>query len=633
MVREDTRMNEKSPNQALLLIILILGTLTISGCSQGDSLPTHSPVAPTSTFETTPTLEVLTATGITPTLETMPTPEELTATGLTPQENVDRYGIPAVIVPFDYPLQDGMIEDPGEIQAMIKAKITHLEEINRRFYGDAPGNVEQRQEVFEELWGILDEYYVVFNRLDIDWDAFYEENIEAIGNAESYGEYAYVITNMGYVLQEAHTYAVPSRVTYARDRGFLDAAILRYIPWFEASGFDSLLGGCYTVTSEDELVFYQVLEERSNPYHLQIGDEFIGFNGVPWRDWIPAIQASRLPRSGSPAANDDSLEYHLLRSGMQNAQLFEKINIRRVDTGELETFDVIPASARSALSCSYRKSPDGWVATADPNHPVSMEDDDVFVYGILQDENIGYMVLKKFVFPEGFESEFERAVNDLMNTDRLIIDLRGNPGGDFNISDFSALAHLVRGTEDRYFFSWAAQASSSDDRSTLEDVRERWGKDCQNVTSSDRYDEAGLCEGLLRDGYLNRGPRRLRADDPDKFYTKPISVLVGPDCQSACDYLVHVLSQFPEITIIGRNPNGSATSLNIWGRTYDYPELNESVIMWFPAAASYDVNEPSIDHLARRSFVDHEVWLTKEDVKMGIDTVLEYAIQFVRDSS
>jgi hypothetical protein len=70
----------------------------------------------------------------------------------------------------------------------------------------------------------------------------------------------------------------------------------------------------------------------------------------------------------------------------------------------------------------------------------------------------------------------------------------------------------------------------------------------------------------------------------------------------------------------------------MWGRTYDYPELGEGVLMWFPAVASYDVNEPSIDHLCRRSFVDHEIWLTKEDVKLGIDTVLQYAIQFIRES-
>ena len=56
------------------------------------------------------------------------------------------------------------------------------------------------------------------------------------------------------------------------------------------------------------------------------------------------------------------------------------------------------------------------------------------------------------------------------------------------------------------------------------------------------------------------------------------------------------------------------------------------VFMKFPAVASYDVNEPSVDHLARRGIVDHEVWLTKKDVKMGIDTVLEYAIQLIRDS-
>jgi hypothetical protein len=353
-------MNDKGSTQTLPLIILVLSAFVISGCLQGDSIPTHSPVAPTSTIETMPTLEVLTATGFTPTLEATPTPEEptatglaptieptptpevLTATGLTPQQNVHRYGIPAEIVPFAYAVPDGMIKDPTEIQAMIEAKIAHLEEINRRFWGDAPGNSEQRQAVFEELWGILDDHYVAFNRLDIDWDAFYEENIEAIGNAESYGEYAYVITNMAYVLQEAHTFALPGKVVAARDQSRVYAPKARYVPWFEPSGHDSLLGGCYAVTSEDELVFYQVQKDPRNPYHLRIGDEFVGFNGVPWKDWIPAIQASRLPRLGSPAASDDSLEYHLLRSAMQNAQLFEKINIRRVDTGELETFDVIP---------------------------------------------------------------------------------------------------------------------------------------------------------------------------------------------------------------------------------------------------------------------------------------------------
>jgi hypothetical protein len=383
------------------------------------------------------------------------------------------------------------------------------------------------------------------------------------------------------------------------------------------------------VTSEDELVFYLVQEDLRNPYHLQIGDELIGFNGVSWRDWIPAIQASRLPRSGSPAASDDSLAYHLLQSGMQNAQLFEMINIRRVDTGRVDTLDVIPERPRYSLDCSDWMSPDGWAASEDLNHPVSMEDDDVFGYGVLRDENVGYMVLRNFLLPEGFESEFERAINNLVNTDGLIIDLRGTSGGNLSLIDFSAFAHLVKGTEDRYFFSWAVNDLISDDRSTLADIREVWGEDCQNAIAPDRFDLPALCERVSGYNALNSV---LRADDPDEFYAKPIIVLVGPYCYSACDYFVHFLSQFPETTIIGRNPNGSATSMNIWGRTYDYPELNESVLMWFPAGASYDVNEPSIDHLARRSVVEHVVWLTKEDVMAGIDTVLEYGIQLIRDS-
>ena len=68
------------------------------------------------------------------------TPEVMTATRLSPEENMEKYGIPAVIVPFDYPVPDGMIE----------AKIAHLQEVNRLFWGDAPGTPEERQAIFDE---------------------------------------------------------------------------------------------------------------------------------------------------------------------------------------------------------------------------------------------------------------------------------------------------------------------------------------------------------------------------------------------------------------------------------------------------------------------------------------------------
>lgn len=60
-----------------------------------------------------------------------PTPTAgLTATGLTPEENVKKYGIPAIVVPFDYPVPDGMIEDQKDREAMIDAKIAHLQQVS-----------------------------------------------------------------------------------------------------------------------------------------------------------------------------------------------------------------------------------------------------------------------------------------------------------------------------------------------------------------------------------------------------------------------------------------------------------------------------------------------------------------------
>jgi hypothetical protein len=86
-----------------------------------------------------------------PTAETMAAAEIRTATGLSVEENVEQYGIPAVIVPFDYPVPDGMIENPAEREAMIEAKIAHLEEVNKLYWGEAPGTLEERQALFSAV--------------------------------------------------------------------------------------------------------------------------------------------------------------------------------------------------------------------------------------------------------------------------------------------------------------------------------------------------------------------------------------------------------------------------------------------------------------------------------------------------
>ena len=63
----------------------------------------------------------------------------------------------------------------------------------------------------------------------------------------------------------------------------------------------------------------------------------------------------------------------------------------------------------------------------------------------------------------------------------------------------------------------------------------------------------GLCEEAIESAHhLSSHP--FRSDDPDLSYEHPILVLVGPGCGSACDHLVHLLSQFPSSPLSAGTP-------------------------------------------------------------------------------
>jgi hypothetical protein len=112
-------------------------------------------------------------------------PEFITATGLSIEENREQLDIPAVIVTFDYPVPDGLIADPAEREAMMDAKITHLQEVNRLFWGDSPDDPVEMQYRFDQLWYDIGRAFPDFQGLDVDWDAFHDEYREKMGEVQS----------------------------------------------------------------------------------------------------------------------------------------------------------------------------------------------------------------------------------------------------------------------------------------------------------------------------------------------------------------------------------------------------------------------------------------------------------------
>ena len=540
----------------------------------------------------------------------------LTATGLSPEENMEKYGIPAMIVQFDYSFPDGMIEDPAEREAMIEAKIAHLQEVNRLFWGDAPGTPEERQEVFDQLWSRIDRRYPAFKGLDLDWDAFHDEYYERIGRVRSYGEFAHIITHMGYVLKDPHAATSPGRLV-GKEWRIEDLeqimnmnVFLNQAPFCNTSAL-SRIGACTTVTMDEELVILTVLDGSPNPYRLNVGDEIVGFNGVPWAEWVPRLETAGIPMKGmfgGPGATASARQYYLLRSGMANANIFEKINIQRVDTGEIETMDIVylPIGELEAFPfCLDLMDTEGLVTVQGPQQADAFMDDPMFVYGIILDENIGYMDIRSTnpEDPAEFADQFEEAVLSLMDTDGIIIDLRENGGGKIPNFMTRGLAHLVKGSEESTILADAVRDPDSGDRTRLVDADDPLS-------------------------YV-----KSPVDDPDLYYENPIIVLTGPSCVSGGDILVQWWSEFPEFTFIGKDPNGAMTGTRGSGLPYWWQEEKEYVMIGEYWTAVYLVDEEPIDHLTRMTgFVDHEVWFAKEDVINGVDTVREYALQLIREA-
>ncbi len=519
------------------------------------------------------------------------------------KDNVDRK-ITGKTVDFDYPVPDGMITDPLKKAEMIRLKIKNLEESNDLFWGDLPASIDELRLVYTKIERFISDNFSGFNGLDVDWNEVSRENYENIEYSDGYGDFASVITKLGLYLQEGHTQIVPSRFTQATGGNVINimlekAPVIYTIPL-------SKIGACYTVTEDEELVISKLIDSKVDLYEFEIGDEIVGFNGVPWQDWIPALLDAEIPVFASPGANKDAIQYNMLKSGMANVNLFEKINIRRAKTGNIETMDVKYVSPVK-LQMPY---------CTDLTQAKGLPDwrKDVFTHGKIEGTNIGYIYLREC--PHGFDEvfdlndwdpyltsfskEFERVILSFMDTDGLIIDVRTNDGGRPEPL-YRGLARLIDSEENSVLFKASKRDTQSPDRKSLVDV-------------------------------VDYPWYEFRADDGNKCYKNPIIVLTGPDCISACDMLVAMLSRYDEFTIIGKQPNGSATQVAGMSSWSVGDSLSTDYVMtYLTNFIFFFKDDPSRSLMRRTDFVDHEIWFTKEDLINEVDTVREYAINLIKN--
>jgi hypothetical protein len=513
-------------------------------------------------------------------------------------------------VEFLYPVPNGMITDETEKSAMIEAKIENLQATNEVYWGKLPGDPDTLTKGFQAIWGYIRTTYPGFNGLvktednpdGLDFDEFGDTNYYRIEEAKNYGEYASILTRMGWLLKEGHTSITTKRLSGGN-------GLTPYrpeAPILKAGLTISMIGACYTVTLDDEMVITEIDPDEDNPYNFQVGDEIVGFNGIHWKEWLPHLIEADIPINGSPASNEKAIQYKMMRMGMTNINMFEKINILRHETGEIETMDIVymPFSWTDYYPCpDYIGDASG---VQRPKISVFQGLGETITYGVTND-NIGYMYITQC--PSGFDDfddssqwdpyktewsrEFNRIVTELKeDTDGIIIDLRFNTGGRYE-TFYLGLSKLVDNPEDLDLYVMLRRDSRNPDILALEDV----------------------------------GPQTMLKADEEK-YDKPIVVLTGADCISACDFLVSFFDKFPEFTIIGRNINASFTP--VAGDTYDLGE--DTVSRYIPLQiGAYRLDNDEYELLLRESyFIDEIVWHTKESIVNGVDNVRKRAVEIIK---
>lgn len=512
--------------------------------------------------------------------------------------------VPAEYTTLDYPIPDGMINDEKLAEEMIRRKIEHLLSNNQEFWGSIDYGKDELVRAYKDLGEVINNNFPLFSKLDIDWYEYYYANLSSINDMTTYGEYINMLTHTGISLKDAHSEIIPEAIGLVNRLRLKSNAFLENAPVLMTYPI-SRIDACTVVTEEDRIFISSVLNNDGNPYNLQVGDEIIGFNGVSWSRWVDSLFSVPLPVYSCPAGNDDAFRYKLMLSAVANAVLFDTINIRRRN-GDIDTMPTKYYTPAEIGIC------DGIPETHHTIDYVYTYKD--LTYGIFTEHDIGLIELtgcpagfdefpSKLLwnpYDTSFSKVFEKAVINLFDTQALIIDLRYNEGGRIEVL-YAGLSYILPVYDEIFpFVAFRRSSKYKDNNKALERI--------------------------------NTYPwHPLKPNDDKLFYDKPVIVLTGADCVSACDMLVDLLSDYDNITIIGMTPNGSPTQS--FDTFMDIPVNNRIGdihinIPYILFSLKSDIKEQSLAEAVKNQ-PDIDMWLKSDDIIEGRDTLIDYAIDMI----
>ena len=429
---------------------------------------------------------------------------------------------------------------------------------------------------FDTFWHAIDDEFACFQGLDVDWEALRDLYRPEVVSGVSKGRFAAIMSRLSLALMEAHSVAL-DRVVFWRTASVPGVPLLMVGGW----GYLREFGACLTPLPDRSLLVYKTPDDH--PLDLAPGDIITGYEGRLWADIYPEMLEFGLPVSGFWGSSEETFEHAWLMAAGANWHLFDTIDVNRHRSGETEHLaTTLMAGYNEQLWCTEQIPVEG-VAMPDFDH------EQLFSWGVIEGTKIGYIYGWGWAWDA--EREFEDAVEALMTeheTEGLIIDFRFNMGGNMHLSNpgLTLLFDRVVPTID-------------------------WVTRCHPDL------HLALCDEGIWPSYVIPG-------DPATGYDKPIAVLVGPGSVSSGDQVALRMKFHPNARFFGKSTN---SAFNAAALLYSDDEWQAT----YAVADAYLLSNPG-EYLTHDPLeVDDAVWLVRDDVAEGRDTVVNAAVEWIRN--
>jgi hypothetical protein len=436
--------------------------------------------------------------------------------------------------------------------------------------------VEQKLLIFDLFWNRIDMYFACFQVLIVNWGSLNNVYRAEILDTVSRGRFAAIMNHLALALKEAHTNIEDKLVCW---NTYPDPGVpLLYVG---AWGNNAHFGAGLTPLPDSSLLVYNSV--TNHPLGLVPGDIILGYDGIPWKVLYKELLEAQLPIAGNWWGCSESAYTHswLMSAGL-NWHLFDTIDIVKYSSGDTIHLSTTPLIGQNEyLYCTEQMDIPG---VPKPNYNAQQ----LVTFGIIDGTQIGYIYGWGWFW--NAEDEFYDAVDSIMNsyeTTGLIIDFRLNYGGNMFLSN-QGLSLLFNKADTTIGFA---------------------------VRSDPNNHFAMVPSGSISTFII--------PGDSSSYYNKPIAVLVGPGTVSSGDQVALRMKFHPMARFFGKSTTAAFNSP---------VELNLYNPDWYCRYAHSDaflVSDPN-NYLTHDEFtVAKEVWLTKEDVAKGFDTVVKEAIDWI----